>query len=162
MTVDPGDSTLDDDQVAQLSWYHTSTHPDWPTRDFDPAALLTAETRMRMGGELRVADWAARQRARALHLGTYEAAVQNMLRRMDDQDDHGSQFYLYRVQLKPSVISTITRIPAGSPWRLGGTPSPGSSRLPCPSPTPGRPTGSAMPSGLSRTPLTPLHQRSTD
>ena len=85
VTVDPDDPALDDDRVATVSWYHTSTQPDWPTRDFDPAAVLTPETRMRMGGGEHVAAWAARQRAKALHIGTYEAAVHNMLRRIRDQ-----------------------------------------------------------------------------
>lgn len=105
VTVDPGDPALDDDQVARFSWYHTSTHPDWPARGFDPAAVLTLETRMRMGGAERVAEWAARQQAKALHVGTYEAAIHNMLRRIRDQADRGSHFYLYRVHLKPSVIT---------------------------------------------------------
>lgn len=47
---------------------------------------------MRMGGDKRVVSWAARQRAKALHVGTYEAAVHNMLRRMRDQADDCSQF----------------------------------------------------------------------
>jgi hypothetical protein len=104
VTVDPGDPVLDDVQVARFSWYHTSTQPDWPTKDFDPAAILTRETRLMMGGDESVAAWAARQRAKALHVGTYEAAVHNMLRRIRDQADHGDQFYLYRVRLKPSVV----------------------------------------------------------
>lgn len=104
VTVDPADPVLDDDRVARLSWYHTSTHPDWPTKDFDPAAGLTAETRQRMGGDRPVAAWAARQRRKALHVGTYEAAVHNMLRRSRDQADHASQFYLYRARLEPSVV----------------------------------------------------------
>lgn len=37
--------------------------------------------------------------ARALHVGTYQSAIVNMLRRMRDQDDAASQFYLYRVRL---------------------------------------------------------------
>ncbi len=104
VTIDPDDLALDNDKVAHMFWYHTSTQPDWPTRDWDPAAVLTPETRMRMGGEQRVAEWAARQRAKALHVGTYEAAVHNMLRRIRDQADQRSQFYLYRVRLKPSAI----------------------------------------------------------
>jgi hypothetical protein len=104
VTVDPGDPALDDEGVARFSWYHTSTQPDWPTRDFDPAAVLAPETRRMMGGEQRVSAWAARQRAKALHVGTYEAAVHNMLRRIRDQADQRSQFYLYRVRLKPSVV----------------------------------------------------------
>ncbi|WP_405968866.1 hypothetical protein OG613_46705 (plasmid) [Streptomyces sp. NBC_00015] len=103
VTVDSGDPALDDDRVAQFFWYHTSTQADWPTRHFDPAAVLTPETRRMMGGEQRVSAWAARQRAKALHVGTYEAAVHNMLRRIRDQADQRSQFYLYRVRLKPSV-----------------------------------------------------------
>jgi hypothetical protein len=104
VTVDPDDLALDDDKIAQLAWYHTSTQPDWPTRDFDPAADLTPDARRMMGGDNRVAAWAARQRGKALHVGTYESAVHNMLRRMRDQANHGSQFYLYRVLLMPSVV----------------------------------------------------------
>lgn len=104
VTVDPDDPVLDDAEVARFVWYHTSTQQDWPTKDFDPAAVLTLETRRMMGGERHVAAWAARQRAKALHVGTYEAAVHNMLRRMRDQADHGSQFYLYRVSLRSSVV----------------------------------------------------------
>ncbi|MGW0005890.1 hypothetical protein [Nocardia grenadensis] len=47
-----------------------------------------------------VERWAARQKSKALHVGTYEAAVENMLRRMDNQNDAASQFYLHRVQLR--------------------------------------------------------------
>lgn len=104
VTVDPDDPALDDAEVARFAWYHTSTQTDWPTKSFDPAAALTPETRMRMGGDRHVAAWAARQRAKALHVGTYEAAIHNMLRRMHDQADHDSQFYLYRVHLKATVV----------------------------------------------------------
>lgn len=103
VTVDRDDLSLTDEKVAQLVWYHTSTHPDWPTHDFDPAGELTQETRQRMGGDSHVARWAERQRAKALHVGTYEAAIHNMLRRIDDQGDHSTQFYLYRVQLVPTI-----------------------------------------------------------
>ncbi|WP_328549580.1 MULTISPECIES: hypothetical protein [unclassified Streptomyces] len=102
VTVDPDDPALDDDRVAVF--WHTSTQPDWPTRDFDSAAVLTPETRMMMGGDEHAAAWAARQRAKALHIGTYEAAVHNMFRRIRDQADRGNQFYLYRVHLNPSVV----------------------------------------------------------
>lgn len=104
MTVDPDEPALDDAEVARFAWYHTSTQTDWPTKSFDPAAALTPETRMRMGGDRHVAAWAERQRAKALHVGTYEAAIHNMLRRMHDQADHGSQFYLYRVHLKATAV----------------------------------------------------------
>lgn len=99
MTVDPNDLALVDVNVAKLIWHHTSTQPDWPTRNFDPAAELSDEIRRTVGGDHRVARWAERRRARALHVGTYEAAIHNMMRRIDNQSDHGSQFYLYRVHL---------------------------------------------------------------
>lgn len=54
MTVEPDNPALNDDQVARFSWYHTSTHPDWPRMNFDPVAPLTARTRQVMGGELHV------------------------------------------------------------------------------------------------------------
>ena len=57
-----------------------------------------------MGGDKPVAEWAERQRSKALHVGTYEAAVHNMLRRINDEGDRGKQFYLYRVHLRPTVI----------------------------------------------------------
>jgi hypothetical protein len=104
VTADPDDLALRDEKVAQLFWYHTSVHPDWPAEDFDPAGDFTPATRLRMGGDARVAAWAARQRRNALHIGTYEAAVHNMLRRISDQGDQGKQFYMYRVHLKPSVV----------------------------------------------------------
>lgn len=103
VTVDPDDAALIDEAVPGLFWYHTSTHSDWPRRTIDPAARLTPTTRMMMGGEERVAAWAERQKAKALHVGTYEAAIHNMLRRIDDQGDEGQQFYLYRVRLRPDV-----------------------------------------------------------
>lgn len=105
VTIDPTDPALVDEDVARLSWYHTSTHADWPPRDIDPAAGLTVQTILMMGGDARVAEWAQRQRGKALHVGTYEAAIHNMLRRLDDQGDDGKQFYLYRVFLRPDVVT---------------------------------------------------------
>lgn len=111
MTVDPDDPVLDDAEVTRFAWYHTSTQPDWPTKDFDPAAVLTPETRRMMGGDRHVAAWSERQRAKAFHVGTYEAGVHNMLRRMRDQADLDGRFYLYRVRL---------RRPRCAPEQLGG------------------------------------------
>ena len=103
LTVDPADPALVA-EVSRLAWYHTSTQADWPTTNFHPAAKLTERTKLMMGGDKPVAEWAERQRSKALHVGTYEAAVHNMLRRIDDEGDRGKQFYLYRVHLRPTVI----------------------------------------------------------
>lgn len=102
--VSRADPALDGARVAECFWYHTSTHSDWPSDDYDPAAGLPPSWRNFMGGGRQADEWVARQRARALHVGTYEAAVHNMLRRMVDQDDSQKQFYLYRVRLRPDVV----------------------------------------------------------
>lgn len=101
--VNPEDEALNDSLVSSLSWWHTSTHQDWPSSNYDPAASLTAETIARMGGSAAAARWDARQWQKALHVGTFESAVHNMFRRMYDQGDVGSVFYLYRVRLREDI-----------------------------------------------------------
>jgi len=103
----PEDQVHDDTTLCGLYWYHSSAHENWPDLNFDPAAGLTSETRRRMkaiSGSYAVERWAERQKAKALHLGTYEAAIENMFRRMRDQSGSEEQFYLYRVQLDPSCV----------------------------------------------------------
>ncbi|MGO4237701.1 hypothetical protein [Pseudarthrobacter sp. YAF2] len=106
--VSPDDPCHDDSAVGGSFWYHTSTHSNGPDRAFDPTAGLTTVTKRRFrsisGDESALERWASRQRAKALHLGTYEAAIENMLRRMNDQDGVNDQFYLYRVRLRQDAI----------------------------------------------------------
>lgn len=103
VTVAPDDPALHN-AVERLPWFHTSTHPDWPAEHFDPEAALSATTKKMFEQQgLSVASWAERQRAKALHIGTYEAAVHNMLRRIGSQGDRGKQFYLYRVRLAAEI-----------------------------------------------------------
>jgi hypothetical protein len=101
------DSSYDDSKVRDVYWYHSSTHANWPDRAFDPTARLTDETKQRfqhIGTDGRALErWAQGQKNKALHLGTYEAAIENMLRRMKDQDSADDQFYLYRVRLSPNA-----------------------------------------------------------
>lgn len=98
------DLSYDDSKVLETFWYHTSTHANWPDRSFDPAVTITETTKQRLrrtradGSGLE--RWIARQRTKALHLGTYEAAIENMLRRMANQAGANQQFYLYRVRLQ--------------------------------------------------------------
>jgi hypothetical protein len=98
------DPSRDDSNVRETFWYHTSTHAKWPDRAFDPTSTITDATKRRLqgiGADGRGLErWAARQKGKALHLGTYEAAIENMLRRMNDQDGAAAQFYLYRVRLR--------------------------------------------------------------
>lgn len=102
--ADRADPALDGGRIAEYFWYHTSTHSDWPSDDYNPAAGLLPDWRDVMGGDRLADKWVAGQRAKALHIGTYEAAVHNMLRRMADQDDSQNRFYLYRVHLRPDII----------------------------------------------------------
>lgn len=104
LVANPDDPALDDRLAVRLSWWHTSACADWPSAVFDPMAQLSTTTRRRMGGESAARRWAARQKAKALHVGTYEAAIQNMLRRIDRQGDAGRPFYLYRVRLRSDVV----------------------------------------------------------
>lgn len=106
--VRPQDPVHDDNTVRDLYWYHSSTHAVWPDRDFDPAEQFTEEGRRRMEHDGlfpgAVERWAARQKTKALHVGTYEAAIENMFRRMGSQSGAGSQFYLHRVQLGSDCV----------------------------------------------------------
>ena len=105
--VAPDDPMHDDDAVRNAYWYHSSTHDNWPDSNFDPTEGLTEDTKRRMGaatGSGAVQRWAALQKAKALHVGTYEAAIESMFRRMRDQADAHSAFYLYRVKLTPSCV----------------------------------------------------------
>lgn len=106
--VAQNDRSRDDSKLRDMYWYHSSTHSNWPNRLFDPTAELTEVTKQRMrqmgSDDGALERWAEGQRAKALHVGTYEAAIENMLRRMRDQDGAVEQFYLYRVQLRSSAV----------------------------------------------------------
>jgi hypothetical protein len=97
------DPSYDDSKVRETYWYHTSTHANWPDRAFDPTVGLTDITKQRMqrfsADGRGLERWARGQKAKALHLGTYEAATENMLRRMANQNGADEQFYLHRVRL---------------------------------------------------------------
>jgi hypothetical protein len=95
---DPNDAALDNANISRLAWYHTSTSPDWPSPAYEADLLKQWEEvrRQHAGASWGMGSPAA---SKALHVGTYQAAVVNMLRRMHDQNDAGSQFYLYRVAL---------------------------------------------------------------
>lgn len=100
---EPNDPVLQDDTVLTLNWYHTSTIPDWPQINYDPRSQIAIEGLRRlerMMGSGGVERWVERQKSKALHVGTYEAAIENMLRRMRDQYEPDSPFYLFRVELR--------------------------------------------------------------
>ncbi|SDO16388.1 hypothetical protein [Geodermatophilus sp. DSM 45219] len=99
---DAEDPALDDQWVGRAAWYHTSTDGDWPygthtmpTETKSPIARLLSPDGLKRARE--------RYENQALHLGTYEAAIESMLRRMHNQADGGSQFYIYRVRLREGL-----------------------------------------------------------
>jgi len=70
----PDDVALDPSALSGVAWYHTSTYREWPPMNEEPTDS-------------------------AIHLGTYEAAIENMLRRMRNESDADSQFHLHRITL---------------------------------------------------------------
>lgn len=97
---DPADPALDDNTIPLVAWYHTTTEPEWPQRE-RPALLLGPHAAY-MPPDV-IARMLALHADQALHIGTYEAAIESMLRRMRDQDDAISQFFLCRVTLHRMV-----------------------------------------------------------
>ncbi|WP_251450893.1 hypothetical protein [Microbacterium sp. Marseille-Q6648] len=100
------DPALQDNLVSTFAWYHTSTSPDWPSPDYAAQFENQLKWVERDFGISRD-NYLARQTSKALHVGTYEAGIENMLRRMEYQNDGTKQFYLYRVALRltPGRIS---------------------------------------------------------
>lgn len=97
---DPDDAALDDSRLPQLAWYHTTTDPDWPRSSNLLAAGEFDASRKDDLHEGRRRAYGKRQENQALHLGTYEAAIESMLRRMRNQNDRDSTFYLYRIRIR--------------------------------------------------------------
>lgn len=97
---DPLDPALEDARVCQLAWYHSSTERAWPREVRPPGE------RSRFAEDLPLEVVARAEQKylnQALHLGTYEAAIESMLRRMRDQGDASRAFYLYRVAIRADV-----------------------------------------------------------
>lgn len=95
----PDDPVLNNTQINRVAWYHTSTYLDWPSATYantQRAKLLATAHYLPAGHSDAFIE---QQLIQALHVGTYESAIENMLRRMRDQDDGAAQFYLHRVTL---------------------------------------------------------------
>lgn len=99
---DLNDPALQDESVDQLIWYHTSTYQHWPDREAYRAHVLAGIATL--SAPAYVQRQALEQRmALAVHAGTYESAIDNMLRRIGDEDLQGSaapQYFLHRVGLR--------------------------------------------------------------
>lgn len=85
LLVDPDDPVLDTKRVDEFAWYHTTTRESWPPKGRGPSDD-------------------------ALHLGTYEAAIENMVRGMADQSRADEQFYLNRVRIRVDADRVVDRV----------------------------------------------------
>ncbi|MGQ4560640.1 hypothetical protein ACUH90_02165 [Dermabacteraceae bacterium P7054] len=105
---DRSDLAADDDIVLDLNWYHTTTHRNWPDPNFGFSAAPSCGPQSWVASRDDCAtarlQWEARQKRKALHVGTYEAAIENMLRRLSYQPVLETQYYLYRVHLKADSV----------------------------------------------------------
>lgn len=103
--TDAEDPALDDTALPQLAWYHTTTDPEWP-RISKPLAddlIRHLRERVRRSGE-QIERHRRLHENQAIHLGTYEAAIDSMLRRMRDENDQNKVFYLHRVRLRSDLV----------------------------------------------------------
>lgn len=100
---DPEDPTLDDQKLPELAWYHTTNDPGWPGKSKPAPERDLDSLRLQGFTEDRLRRYSHRRATQALHVGTYEAAIESMLRRMRNQGGQDSEFYLHRVRLRQDV-----------------------------------------------------------
>lgn len=98
------DVALRDDRIDGLYWYHSSTYESWPdTQAFADAHVEQIANRGAFWRGWSIPEQLLEQHnSQALHVGTYEAAIENMLRRLQYQDDWSGlppRYWLHRVQL---------------------------------------------------------------
>jgi hypothetical protein len=75
---DQNDPALDDGMLSRFSWYHSSPYANWPNTDCErdmKAMFSTSRARALMGDP---EPYLQAQLDKALHLGTYEAAIENV------------------------------------------------------------------------------------
>lgn len=103
--TDREDPALDDAALPELAWYHTTTDPEWPRTRKPFAADFLQHLRQRaQWAEEQIETYRVPRENQAIHLGTYEAAIDSMLRRMRNEGDQDSVFYLHRVRLRLDLV----------------------------------------------------------
>ncbi|EHB48873.1 hypothetical protein MycrhDRAFT_5714 [Mycolicibacterium rhodesiae JS60] len=96
------DIALQDDSVARLYWYHSSPYENWPDPQAYAAEFVARISKGPSHGAFTLQELLEQHTSRAVHIGTYEAAIENMLRRLHDQDRHDgapARYWLHRVQI---------------------------------------------------------------
>jgi hypothetical protein len=85
LLADTDDPVLNTNRVEEFAWYHTTTREAWPPTGRGPSDD-------------------------ALHLGTYEAAIENMVRGMARQSRADEQFYLNRVRIRVDADRIVGKV----------------------------------------------------
>ncbi|MEU2004581.1 hypothetical protein ACH47B_26625 [Rhodococcus sp. NPDC019627] len=89
----------DDGQVDQHVWYHSSTCQDWPSWDAYRRDIAAGLKTSLLEPE-KHAEAIDERCSLALHLGTYAAAVENVMRRMADEDSLDHEYWLHQVEIR--------------------------------------------------------------
>ncbi|CDO91607.1 hypothetical protein AWC29_05180 [Mycobacterium triplex] len=78
------DIALQTDSVCRLVWYHSGRYENWP--DLEAYTADVTAMAMQTAGRISILDpdrIIATKLSLAVHLGTYEATIENLLRRLD-------------------------------------------------------------------------------
>lgn len=100
---DANDRALEGDSVKWLFWYHTSRYKNWPDSEAYTADVAGQVAQVNGGYGFDGERYLRSKTSLALHLGTYESAIENMLRRLHDQDigdPNTIRYWLHRVQIR--------------------------------------------------------------
>jgi hypothetical protein len=101
---DTDDIALQTDSVARLVWYHSSRYENWPDLEAYTAEVtaMAMQTAARFEHLIDPNQLIANKLSLAVHLGTYEATIENILRRLEDQDRadfFDTRYWLHRVEI---------------------------------------------------------------
>lgn len=81
---DLNDIALQDNYVARLYWYHSSPYENWPDTEAYAAEFTARMAKGQIHGPFTLQQLLEQHTSLAVHTGTYEAAIENMLRRRHD------------------------------------------------------------------------------
>lgn len=117
---DLNDVDCHDEQVGQHLWYHSSTYQDWPSPTYRD--VLTTQLQRSLLPAVDLEKVLEVNTSMALHLGTYAAAIENMLRRMADEDTAPQQYWLHQVQIRLTGTDLVPGVGDELSEWFGGVP----------------------------------------
>ncbi|WP_117429589.1 hypothetical protein [Mycobacterium marinum] len=99
---DLDDIALQDDWIDRLYWYHSSRFENWPDAEAYAAECEAKIANAHGLGGVTPEQLLRQHASLAVHIGTYEAAIENMFRRLYDQDQRDGppvQYWLHHVRI---------------------------------------------------------------